>query len=194
MPRKETTGDRKRKKLRDQFWPGSAAWIWDMQDQENVVGFATMTRLMPWVLALIKELASRRKKEGKAKCGDPSTSYVELWCRDFGQGLIRITEPDQCAFAAGYDGPRGVRSWEENMQMLVDLGFILAKREGMREYGQVLLLNPLGVCARLHQEGRVSEEWWTSFSARAADIGAMIPEPLILPKKPSAPRSAVAAP
>jgi hypothetical protein len=192
MPRKENAADRKRKKLRDELWPGSWEWIWDIQDQENVVGFATMTRLMPWVLSLIKELASKRKKEGKAKCGDPSTTYLELWCRDFGQGIIRIPEPDQCAFTAGYDGPRGVRSWEENMQMLIDLGFILAKREGSRWYGQVLLLNPLGVCARLHAEGHVSEEWWTSFVARAADIRATIPEPLLPPKKPAAARPAAA--
>jgi hypothetical protein len=45
MPRIENAQDRKRTQLRERLWPGSARWIWDFQDKENVKGFATMTRL-----------------------------------------------------------------------------------------------------------------------------------------------------
>jgi hypothetical protein len=106
---------------------------------------------------------------------------LELWCKDWGQGIISIQDEQECAFAAGYSGNRAVRTWKERMYALVELGFILAKQEGNREYGQVLLLNPLAVAARLRGEGRVSDEWWTAFVRRANDIGAKIPANPALP-------------
>jgi hypothetical protein len=178
--RRRNDADRKREALRDNLWPGSAEWIWDPNDAETV-GFATIPRLIPLILHLLKELSGGRS-------GDPSTVYLELWCRDFGQGIITVTDEQECAFAAGYDGNRAVRTWKERMYALVELGFILAKQEGNREYGQVLLLNPLAVAAWLRGEGRVSDEWWTAFVRRANDIGAKIPANPALPK----PRAAAA--
>lgn len=72
------------------------------------------------------------------------------------------------------------------MFALVELGFILARREGNREFGQVLLLNPIVVAAKLHGENKVCEEWWTSFVRRANDVGAKIPKKPTLPGQPSA--------
>jgi hypothetical protein len=66
------------------------------------------------------------------------------------------------------------------MLRLVELGFILHKREGLREYAHVLLLNPLAVCAQLNAEGRGPEKWWTAFVRRANEIGATIPAPIEL--------------
>ncbi len=138
-----------------------------------VKGFATVPRLLPWILHLIKMLAGERK-------GDPSPVYLELWCRDFGQGIITIGDEQECAYASGYASTRALRTWREHMLKLVEMGFILTKKEGIREYGQVLLLNPLAVCAKLNDEKKVPEEWWTTFSKRANEIGATIPPPIDL--------------
>src|SRR5262249_2504832 len=108
--------------------------------------------------------------------------YLELWCKDWGQGIIWIQDEQECAFAAGYTGNRAVRTWKERMFKLVELGFIKTRQEGNREHGQVLLLNPITVCAKLHREGRVPDEWWTSFVRRAGEIKAAIPDPPFFPE------------
>jgi len=164
--------DRRRSALRDQLWPGSSGKIWDMKDREAVKGFASVPRLLPWVLHLIKHLAK------EIAGGDPSMSYLELWCRDFGQGIITISDEHECAFASGYSGKRAVRTWREHMFKLLEIGFILAEAVGNREYGYVLLLNPLAVCHRLHLEKKAPDGWWAAFVSRATAIGATIPPPL----------------
>jgi hypothetical protein len=172
--RKENEADRRRAALRDRLWPGSGRWIWDFTDREKVVGFATIPRLMPLILHLIKHLS------GDGGTGDPSPVYLELWCRDFGQGLISISDEMECAYASGYSSSRALRTWRGHMLRLAELGFILHRQEGLREFGQVLLLNPLAVCVRLHEEGRVPDAWWTAFVGRAAEIPAPLPPALDL--------------
>jgi hypothetical protein len=167
--RKQNDADRRRENLRNNLWPGSEGWIWTIND-ELVVGFATMSRLMPWISTLIRDLSGGR-------AGDPSSVYLELWCKDWGQGIISIQDEQECAFAAGYSGNRAVRTWKERMFKLVELGFIKSQQEGNREFGQVLLLNPITVCAKLRAEGKVADEWWTSFVRRAGEIKAAIPKP-----------------
>ena len=166
--------DKKRIQLRDQLWPGSSQWIWDFSDKEKVKGFATVPRLLPWVMHLIKHLSTG---------GDPSSAYLELWCRDFGQSIIEITDEQECAYAAGYASTRAVRTWREHMLKLVEMGFIRVQPSGNREYGQVLLLHPLAVCRRLHEEGKTPEGWWPAFVARATAISAEVPPVLDFPKK-----------
>lgn len=168
--RKENDADRRRENLRDRLWPGSRNWIWTINDK-SVVGFATMSRLMPLICVLIRELSGGR-------AGDPSSVYLELWCRDRGQSIIDDIREQDCAFASGYSGNRAVRTWKERMFKLVELGFIMVRQKGIQEFGQVLLVNPLAVCAKLHAENRVPDEWWAAFEARASEIKAEIPRPI----------------
>jgi hypothetical protein len=138
------------------------------------------------LLHIIKHLASG------SKSADPSPAYVDLWMRSFDEGIISISDEEQCAFASGYSSSRALRTWSEHMRALVDMGFILAKRDGNREFGQVLLLNPLAVAVRLHREGKTPPGWWVSFMRRAKEIGTDLPEPIDFnapPKpKPEAPK------
>lgn len=168
--REQNDQDRRRENLRENLWPGSAAWIWTMSD-EKVVGFATMSRMTPLICTVIRDLSGGRS-------GDPSMVFIELWCKDRGQGIVAIQDEQECAFAAGYTGNRAVRTWKERMFKLVELGFIKAKQEGNREFGQVLLVNPLAVCVRLRADGKVSDEWWTAFVRYAGEIKALIPPPI----------------
>jgi hypothetical protein len=177
--RKTSVADVKRQSLRNALWPGSAAWIWDLNDREAVVGFSTIPRLLSLVLALIKHLV-----RGDAS-GDPSSAYVDLWCRDFGQGIIIVSDEEEFAHASGYSSSRAVRTWRAHLSRLRELGFILTMPDGNREFGNLLLLNPLRVCARLHAEGKTPEGWWPAFIRRASAIGTPIPEPLEISACPS---------
>jgi hypothetical protein len=168
--RKKNTADRKREVARNELWPGSAACIWDPTDTESTIGFATMPRLMPWIMVLIRELAG--------KGINPTGAYLELWCRDWGQGIISITDEQEHAYASGYRGQRGLRTWREHMQKLADLHFIRIVGKGSRAIAHVLLLNPLAVAHWYHTEGLTPPGWWAAFRDRAREIKATIPPPL----------------
>ena len=118
--RTKNSADRKREEQRDRVLsPGSADWIWDPSDKENV-GFATMSRLLPWIMVLIRHLA------GKGK--DPTGIYWELWCRDMGQGIIQINDEQECAYASGYASSRALRTMAgTRTRSLVHLHFLKAR-------------------------------------------------------------------
>jgi len=179
--RQKNKADQKREEQRNEIWPDSAAWIWDPSDAD-VKGFATMSRLMPWITVLIRHLA------GKGK--DPTDIYWELWCRDMGQGIIQINDEQECAFASGYSSSRALRTWREHVQLLVNLHFLKVERNGNREVGFVLLMNPLAVAHWHHLHSKLPDGWWTSFNQRALEIKAKIPLPFgpMTPSKPSSPK------
>lgn len=122
-------------------------------------------------MILVRDVA---KKRGK-RFGDPSLVYLDLWSRCFDEGVVVIRDEAECAFAAGYTGTRATRSWNERVHVLQELGFIETKRAHNREFAQILILNPIQVAARLHEEGEVDEAWWNAFLSRAEEIGAVIP-------------------
>lgn len=167
---KKLSPDQKRIHLREELWPGSEDLIWSIH-KKHIVGFTTISRLMPLVLHLIKILASESEK---GKTGDPSPVYLDLWCRNFGQGIVTITDEEECAYSSGYASKRAVRTWKEHIFKLEELGFIKTKPQGNRDYAHILLLDPLQVCR--NKKNDVPPEWWTAFSKRAADIGALIPD------------------
>lgn len=172
MAREKKSPDDKRTETRERLWPNSEAAIWTPVNPE-VQGYARITRLMPLIMMLIGKICG--------KGGNPASVYLDLWCRDMGQSLITINDEEEFAYAAGYDSRRTVRSWKERMSKLIELGFIKAQREHNREYGQVLLLNPLAVIAKLKKEGVIDDEaWWNAFHARASAIRAEMPKAAVL--------------
>lgn len=166
MPPDKSAPARRRESLREMLWPGSRDWVWSRNENQ---GFVTIPRLLPLILHLIKRLADK---------GDPTLVYLELWSRVYDEGIITVADEEKCAYAAGYTGTRALRTWREHVFLLRDLGFLLIKREGNREIGHILLLNPLAMCARLNAEGKTPDGWWAAFAHRASEIGATIPQPL----------------
>lgn len=155
----------KREELRELLWPESEQLLWTAK---GTAGYTTVPRLMPLILHLIRLLSKK---------GDPSSVYFELWARAFGEGIVSINDESICAYAAGYEGTRAVRSWRERILRLKELGFIDVKPQGNREIAHVLIFNPLAVCAKLRAQpsSNVPDEWWTAFAHRASEIGAEIP-------------------
>ncbi len=159
------TATERRRELRDTLWPGSAAKIWDRRTND---GFASIPRLLPLVMHLIKLLSKK---------GDPSVVYLDLWVRCFDEGIVSINDEEAAAYSSGYSGGRAVRTWAERIQSLEQLGFIAVKSSGSRKIAHVLLINPILVCWELHQNhpAKVPGEWWTAFVSRAMEIGAKLP-------------------
>jgi hypothetical protein len=158
----------KRIALRDSFWPGAAGVVWS---KSTAKGYGTIPRILPLVMRLMQDLSAK---------GDPSGVYLDLWARDFGEGIITVSNEEDFAYSSGYSGPRAARSWRERIEKLIQLGFIRTKEQGNRDVAHILLLDPYYVCAKLRADGKIPADihasWWSAFVARAQEIKAVIPE------------------
>ncbi len=150
----KTSGTERREKLRNEFWPNEDAWTGD-----NEKGWFRAPRTLPLVLGLLgeKDLSGNQ---------DPTKVYVELLARHIDAGVIEMGHEGDHAFAAGYDGPRAIRTWRERMRMLEKLGFIRTRRAGNQDFKYVLLVHPTAAIKRLYDGGKVSEHWWATYRAR----------------------------
>ena len=143
-----------REKIRRRFFPGEEPWT-----GENEKGWFRSPRTLPLLLVLLssKEISGEK---------DVSRVYVELWSRHISEGVIEMEQEAEHAYASGYVGQRGVRSWQERMKILETHGIIKSvKISGItRKY--VLLVHPLKFVQKLIQAGRVSNEWLASYHDR----------------------------
>ena len=173
----ENSTDRKQRELRDRLWPEAASWIWDRNDKKNK-GFATIPRLLPLIMILVKVLAAKGE-------GDARLAYLELWSRARDNHIISITDEADIAYASNcINQKRSSRTWADHMRVLERLGFILIAPDGVRAIAHILLLNPLAVAARLQKEQKTPAGWWSVFTRRAAEVGAKIPAPATMPPVP----------
>jgi len=155
MPK--TGADERREKLRKDFWPNEEAWT-----GEGEKGWFKAPRTLPHVLRLLGN------KSLSGNC-DPAKAYLELFARHISGGVIEMGHETDHAFAAGYSGPRAVRTWQERMRILGKLGFIQTKPFGNHQYKYVLLVHPTVAVQRLRDAGRVPEEWWNAYRARQVE-------------------------
>jgi len=70
---------------------------------------------------------------------------------------------------------RNVRSWEERISTLEELGFVRVAPNGSKKRGYVLLVDPHKVVKQLKAGGKVSAEWWGAYTKRATEIGYALP-------------------
>jgi hypothetical protein len=163
-----TKAEEKRRSLRDQVFPNCTDELWNRKLVTG--GFTTIPRTLGLIMTLIEQLADRKK--GK----DVSRTYFELWCRAFDDYFIDAGDVESLSFAAGFvTRGRNVRSWEERIQELGNLGFIRTAPNGTRKQGYVLLVDPHKVIKRLRANGQIGDEWWGAYTKRATDIGFVLP-------------------
>src|SRR5688572_18551276 len=130
MSAPRTAGGERRQKLRREFWPNEDAWT-----GVNEKGWFFAPRTLPLLLSLMGT---------KAVSGnlDPTAVYLELVSRHIDGGVVEMVSYADHAYAAGYDGQRGIRSWQERMNTLERLGLIKTKRIGNHLFKYVLLIHP----------------------------------------------------
>ena len=61
-------------------------------------GFVNIPRTMPYILNILDYLA---KNNGGSPVG---STYLSLWCRDFGTGFIEIKDIDELVVEARFSG------------------------------------------------------------------------------------------
>lgn len=153
MPNK-TKGAEHREKLRNSLFRGEEPWIGGAEK-----GWFRAPRTLPLLLSLIDS-----KKLSGRSC--PSPVYLELWARDMGEGFIEMKREEEHAYGSGYSGPRAVRTWQERMRILEELGFIKIKHVQNQRYRYVLLVHPAAVVERLLLEGKVTQNWVDTYTVR----------------------------
>jgi hypothetical protein len=149
-------------KVREEFWPEVDAWTGGEHDK----GWFKAPRTLPLILALIqnKELTG---------AGDPTTVYLELLSRQFGEGVVEIQNEAEHAYAAGYTSSRAVRTWQDHMRSLEKLGFIKIKGIGKHAFKYVILVPPVTALEELREKGLVPGDWWDAFNDRRIQTGEL---------------------
>jgi hypothetical protein len=150
----KTKGQEHRDKIRKRFFSGEDAWT-----GENEKGWFYAPRTLPLTLNLIAS------KKVSGRC-DPSKVYLELWARHMGGGVIEMRHEGDHAYAAGYKGPRGIRTWQERMNILEKNGVIKTKQIGNQRYKYVLLIHPTTVVEKLRLAGNVDDDWLDTYKDR----------------------------
>lgn len=149
--------------LRQELWPEAAEErLWH---RKRKTGFTTMPRTMPYILQVIDDLSTTGKPL--------KFSYLVLWSHVFDESFIKIQNPKEMAFEAGFTGQRGEATWRDRMKELCDLGFIDAKPGPSGPYHYVLLWNPHEVIKSLKKENRpIRQDLYYGLIQRATEVGA----------------------
>ncbi len=156
---KKSGAAQRREKLRDEYWSNEDPWT-----GENDKGWFRAPRTIPLILSLLesKELSGNY---------DPTKVYLELLARHIGEGLIEMASEQEHAFAAGYEGSRAVRSWQERMKVLEKNGFIKTRKVGNQQFRYVLIVHPTTVIQQLRDNEKISQHWWDTYRSRQIQIG-----------------------
>lgn len=150
-------GTEKRELIKAEYWSKEEGWT-----GLNENGWFKAPRTLPHLLNV---LASKSLSGSK----DPSSTYLELLSRHVDSGIIEMVSEADHAYAAGYSGTRGIRTWKERMKLLEGLGFIKSKKIGNQQYRFVLLVHPTKIIERLEKTKKVPPEWFEAYRARAIE-------------------------
>ena len=177
--------DQRRDKLRERHWPKEIPWR-GAGDPSKEKGWFSAPRTLPLVLSVMKDKGINRSK------GDIGRVYVELLSRQRGQGVVEMEAPDIHAYACGFRGDRGERTWTELMGVLEKAGFIKTKSGNGRHFNTVLIVHPTIVIKRL--EDRIPEDLLNTYHNRQVASGERTYEDLVGEADEPQPRPATVVP
>jgi hypothetical protein len=154
--------------MRKHLWPEvTEADLWLLEDKKKK-GFSSIPRTMPILINIIGDAS----KQVSPKSVPAGRTYLVLWCRIFGEGIVKIENEMVAASEAGYTGERSVSTWREHIRVLKALGFIDYKPGPAGPMNFILMLNPYSVAKALKSKKWIQEIQYTAIFQRAMEIGA----------------------
>ncbi|ELW78755.1 hypothetical protein ACINWC743_A0223 [Acinetobacter sp. WC-743] len=126
-------------------------------------GYIHLPRILPLVVNIIDAL-TKGKPAGQ--------TYLALWCRNYDEMIVDVTDEASLAYESGFYSERRVTTWQQRMQSLHDLGFVKAHKVGNR-YQYVLMLHPIHAIKALYAEKKIQQEMYEIFEHRAYEVGAL---------------------
>jgi hypothetical protein len=186
-----TRSKARRDQQRELFYPGSSAYIWPQPKEQ---GWARVPRNIGLILTIIDSV----KKKGI----DVGRTYLDLLASNMDEGLVQVNSEHDFALRAGFSGgDRGVRSWQERLELLADLGFIKIHRGPTDRVDFIVLVHPRKVVKALRRNGRLKDNaLWDAFRQSLADFDPNSMdeneplEPVVLTWDPQQNQAEVAAP
>lgn len=157
MP-KESAATIRRKQIRADNWPNEELWTGIKREK----GWFGAPRTLPLILSLLNSKAVSQSQE-------LSSVYLELFSRQWPEGIVEMVNEAEHAFAAGYEGQRAVRTWRERMATLEKTGFIRFVGAGNQRYKYVALVHPTVAVQALKEAGKISASWWSAYTARKGE-------------------------
>lgn len=154
--------------MRKHLWPEVGEdELWLVGDKRKK-GFSPIPRTMPILMNMIGDSSKQVSK----KAVPAGRTYLTLWCRVFGEGLVRIENEMVAASEAGYVGERSISTWREHIRVLKELGFVDYRPGPAGPMQYVLLLNPYKIARALRAKKWISELQYTGLFQRGMEIGA----------------------
>ena len=140
--------------------------LWE-QTGAKKKGFVNIPRAMPIILKILDALAPNGKPV--------SSTYLALWCRDFGTGYIEIKDIDSLALESGFSGARATTTLNTRLKILSNedkngLTFIRTKKGLNGKYQSVLLLNPLLIIFLKYKELEKVRDLYSLLFDRLIDV------------------------
>ncbi|SDH22140.1 hypothetical protein [Bosea robiniae] len=148
--------------LRDGIWKDADEKLWK---HKEAGGFVTVPKTMPYIARLMDETAKNTPL---------SPTYQALWSFTWSNdGFVKLGKIRDIAYAAGFNGERGIRTLRGRLKKLVALGFIRMQASGGQESGMIYIPNPHQVIIdHMATDTPVfRKETYTSFLQRAIEIG-----------------------
>ena len=153
----------RQKLLREDFWPGvKTEQLWSKTRK----GYASIPRPLPIILVIMDFLAPKNKPV--------STTYLDLWCRTFEEPVVKMNRQSEMAISSGFSGQRRVRTWEERVKILRDLGFLKLAPGPDGPLSFALILNPYLILKKFREQkpNTIPADLFNSFIARMHEVGA----------------------
>lgn len=154
--------------MRKHHWPEVGdEKLWMVSDR-NKKGYTQIPRPLPIFMNMIGDAS----KHVSPKSVPAGRAYLVLWCRVFGEAMVKIENEMMAASEAGYSGERSVSTWREHLRVLKELGFIDYKPGPAGPMHYVLLYNPYEVAKDLRAKKWVQEVQYSALFQRGLEIGA----------------------
>ena len=160
--------------LRDSMWPDAEVRFWHPRLHG---AFISIPKTLPFLGRMMDEMS---------KNFPVSETYATLWCWTWdNNAYTRLNHIEEMAFAAGFTGQRGIRTFQDRLKRLEALGFVELKAAGNSKMAFAYLPNPHAVIFR-HFEALTSpsatseakelarglqEGTFNAFLARAQELG-----------------------
>lgn len=159
--------------LRDSLWPNAGERLWDPKEHG---GFISIPKTLPLIGRMMDEMS---------KNFPVSETYSVLWFWTWDKnGFVRLHKMEEMAFAAGFSGQRGVRTFQDRLKRLEAMGFVELKAAGNSKMAFAFLPNPHTVIFKLYDALRsptaptslkqivqgLQEATFNAFLARAQEI------------------------
>lgn len=162
-----------RSELRKSLWPEiPESQLWNRKKE---TGFATVPRPLPLIMVILDSLTK----------GTPvSTTYLDLWCRMFDEGYVKLDKPHEMALASGFTTGRGPQIWASRLDLLQTLGFIQLAPGAQGPRSFALIFNPYFILRK--KKEAIDDRLYNAVMAQALSLGAQtLPASVSPPPPPS---------